>query len=114
MLPLLLLQYLMHTLPMTVIQRKSLPLTERDLADLAKLRTSADHRAALAALVALDLPEGTSESRILHAVLEAGLKAVRERMQEDGYAALAADPEHIAYHAARRSHRRRPAWADEE
>ncbi len=93
--------------------RKSLPLTDRDLDDLARLRESPMLRDALAALAQVRLTESTSEASLLHTVLVAGLRAVQERAQEAGYAELGDDyrTEDVQRRAAAR--RRRPAWADE-
>lgn len=91
--------------------RKSLPLSERDLRDLANLRRSPSHRAALAALAGSDLSDTSSEAAVLHAVWEAGLKAVLERVEEEGYEQMATERDLVARKAVAR--RRRPAWADE-
>lgn len=91
-------------------KRKSLPLTSRDLEDLARIRSSVAHRAALADLVDSQVDEGASEASVLQAVFEAGLRAVRDRVEAAGYAQMAADMDAAARRA---SARRRPAWADE-
>lgn len=91
--------------------RKSLPLTARDLEDLATIRSSVAHRAALADLVESQLSEGASEARVLQAVFEAGLRAVRHQVEESGYAQLAAEMDATTRQASAR--RRRPGWADE-
>lgn len=97
----------------TSLIRKSLPLTDRDLEDLARLRESTVLQDALAALAQTRLTEPTSESALLHTVLVAGLRATQERAQEAGYAELGA--EYVAEDAERRrtARRRRPVWADE-
>ncbi|MFT4189647.1 MAG: hypothetical protein QM621_13860 [Aeromicrobium sp.] len=91
--------------------RKSLPLTERDVRELAALRASASHRAALMDLSGVDLTEGSSEAAVLHAVWEAGLKAVLERLEDAGYAEMAAERDQDRHQRVAR--RRRPEWADE-
>jgi hypothetical protein len=98
------------------IRRSSLPLTERDLADLDKIRNTPSERAALEDLASVSFaPEGRSEAEsvFLHAVLLAGIRAVRERAEEASYEADAAAYE--AEDAERRAtaHRRRPTWAAE-
>lgn len=99
----------MATLPRST--RKSLPLSERDLVDLATLRSSEQYREALSRLGGQQVTAATSEAVVLHAVWQAGLKAVREQLEADGYAELARDRhEESARQVARR---RRPAWADE-
>lgn len=94
-----------------VTTRKSLPLSERDLEDLAKLRGSMAHRAALSRLVDGDVSHDVSEAGLLRAVLEAGLRAVQVSVEEEGYAQIAADMDVAARRASAR--RRRPSWADE-
>ncbi len=97
------------------VRRSPLPLTERDLADLAKLRVEGPYRAALAHLASGELPEGElTESALLHAVFSAGLRAVREAAEEHSYAADAAS--YRAEDAERRAiaRRRSPTWADED
>jgi hypothetical protein len=98
----------------TTVARKSLPLTARDLRDLDILRGSPARRGALASLVDIEVGETLSEAQLLHAVLEAGLRAVEERIEEDGYARIAAERSETEQ-AARRAvaRRRRPSWADE-
>ncbi len=91
--------------------RKSLPLTSRDLEDLAKLRGSAAHRAALSRLVEAEISDGASEASLLHAVLEAGMRAVRHQVEESGYAQMATEMDPARRQAAAR--RRRPSWAEE-
>ena len=91
--------------------RKSLPLSARDLEDLAKLRGSEAHRAALSHLVGSEVGGDTSEASLLHAVLEAGMRAVQQQVEEQGYAQIAAEMDVTARQASAR--RRRPSWADE-
>ncbi len=98
----------------SVVRRPSLPLTSADEADLRLLKESPAYQQALARLSSQDLPPGdVKESVLLHAVFEAGLAAVRQLAESDGYTQLAA--ERAADDATRRrlSRRRRPAWADE-
>ncbi len=91
--------------------RKSLPLSARDISDIEKLRGSAARRAALSNLVAEDVAEDSSEATLIHAVFEAGLRAVAQEIEVRGYAELAQD-----YPMAERkkvARRRKPVWADE-
>lgn len=91
--------------------RKSLPLSQRDVDDLATLRRSARYRAALAKLSHEPVSEDSSEAALLHALVGAGMRAVSESVEEEGYEAMAAD-----YSIAQRkafARRRRPTWADE-
>lgn len=91
--------------------RKSLPLSSRDLEDLERLRNSPAHRQALAALVESEVDVSASEASLLHAVLQAGMRAVRHEVEEAGYAQLAAEADATA--RKRDARRRRPSWADE-
>jgi hypothetical protein len=99
------------------IRRPSLPLTRNDIADLEKIRSSSSERAALEDLadVAI-LAEGHSvaESVLLHAVFTAGLRAVREHAEAEGYRLLA--EEYEAEDAERRAvaRRRSPYWNQED
>ena len=94
-----------------VAARKSLPLSQRDLQALAQLRSSAEQRTALANLVDAAVTEHDSEASVLHAVLVAGLRAVRRQAEEEGYAQMAEQMETASRQAVAR--RRRPVWADE-
>jgi hypothetical protein len=95
--------------------RKSLPLTERDLADLERLRGHTPERDALADLVGIEV-ESVTEAALLHMIFTAGLRAIREKAEERAYASAAAD--RLASGAAsenrRIARRRRPGWADED
>jgi hypothetical protein len=95
--------------------RKSLPLTERDLAELERLRAETPERAALSDL-AEAVVEGVTEAALLHMIFTAGLRAIREKAEERAYATAAAD--RLAGgdtdEIRRIARRRRPAWADED
>ncbi len=91
--------------------RKSLPMTDRDLRDLDVVRRSVAHRAALSSLSREVVDEDSSEAAVLHAIMEAGMKAVTEQIEEAGYAQIAAEMDTPARKAVAR--RRRPAWVDE-
>jgi len=95
--------------------RKSLPLTERDLADLERLRGQTPERDALSDLAGVAV-EGVTEAALLHIVFTAGLRAIREKAEELAYASAAADrlASGEAEEIRRISRRRRPAWADED
>jgi hypothetical protein len=97
-----------------VIRRAQVPLTREDLDALSQL-DSEEGRCMLAGLAGTPT-EKLSESAVLHALLDLGLRRVAEARAEAGYAALAADPDYHAHAEAARAHRdrrRRPAWADE-
>src|ERR1700735_4428090 len=71
--------------------RKSLPLTERDLADLERLRRQTPERDALADLAGVVLVESVTEAALLHMIFTAGLRAIQEKTEELAYASAAAD-----------------------
>lgn len=91
-------------LPETVT-RKSVPLTQRDLDDIAKLRGDRRARTQLAVLAHAPVTETTSDAALLHTVLRAGLQAVQDRIDEESYRAEAADR---AWQAEQRRISRRP------
>jgi hypothetical protein len=95
--------------------RKSLPLTERDLAHLERLRRQTPERDALADLAGV-VVEGVAEAALLHMIFAAGLQAIREKAEEHAYASAAADrlASGEADEIRRVARRRRPAWADED
>jgi hypothetical protein len=99
---------------MTVEQalvRKSLPMSVSDLEAVALIQGSEHHRAVLMDLSWQPLGPDSSEARYLRALLAAGIAAVRERVESEGYATIAAgqDPD-LSRRAARR---RQPSWAHE-
>ena len=95
--------------------RKSLPLTERDLADLERLRGQTPERDALAELAGM-VVESVTEAALLHMIFTEGLRAIRERAEERAYASAAGDRlvGGEADERRRIARRRRPAWADED
>jgi hypothetical protein len=95
--------------------RKSLPLTERDLADLERLRGQTPERDALSDIAGVAV-EGVAEAALLHMIFAAGLQAIREKAEERAYASAAADrlASGEAQEIRRIARRRRPAWADED
>jgi hypothetical protein len=97
-------------------RRTALPLTARDLADLARLREPGPEREALRVLAPMvPATEELSEAFLCHALLEAGLRAVRDTAEEIGYAQLAAQEAASGEAAERRLiAARRPRWADED
>jgi hypothetical protein len=94
--------------------RKSLPLTEKDLADVARLRQETPEREALSEMAGI-VVEGVAEAALLHMIFEAGLRAIRERAEERAYASAAEDrlASGDTDEARRIARRRRPAWAGE-
>jgi hypothetical protein len=91
-------------LNMRVDHRASLPLTPRDVADLARLRETASVR------TRLSLPDGDlSEAALLHAVLVAGIQCLQDEAEERGYAELAGQYRNSAEGAERHKARRMPA-----
>ena len=95
--------------------RKSLPLTEKDLADVDRLRQETPEREALSEMAGIVIVEGVAEAALLHMIFEAGLRAIRERAEERAYASAAEDrlASGDTDEARRIARRRRPAWADE-
>lgn len=82
--------------------RKAVPLDDDDLVAIDAARTGG----ILAELAGEDAAR--SEASALHALVILGLRAVRERQELHGYAAMAAnlDDEDRAYYAAMRTRRR--------
>ena len=95
--------------------RKSLPLTEHDLADLERLRGQTPERDALSDLAGV-VVEGVAEAALLHMIFAAGLQAIREKAEERAYARAAADrlASGEAEEIRRIARRRRPAWTGED
>jgi hypothetical protein len=95
--------------------RKSLPLTERDLADLSRLRAATPERDVLAELAGVRI-ESVTEAALLHIIFAAGLRAIREKAEQRAYASAAADrvASGEADEIRRVARRRRPPWADDE
>lgn len=91
--------------------RKSLPLSDRDLHNLALMRDSGAHRAALAHLVDAEVTSESSEATLLHSVMEAGINAVQQQVEDQGYTQIAAEMDWESQRTVAR--RRRPSWADE-
>ena len=93
----------------TVARRASLPLTDRDLADLARLREpDGPWLRRLRAHAGED--KLGSEAQILHAVWVVGMDRLREEVLDEGYAALAAsydEPAEREYLAALQRRTRR-------
>lgn len=94
------------------VRRAQLPLTQRDLDDLAALNGPTPQREALQRLVTEDLADQSSESALLHALLELALARVREETEAAGYAELARHQDHAVRRQVAR--RRSPGWADDE
>jgi hypothetical protein len=95
--------------------RKSLPLTERDLADIARIRENTPEREALSEMADVVVVESVAEAALLRMIFEAGLRAIREKAEARAYASAAED--RLASGEAdetRQARRRRPAWASED
>lgn len=96
------------------VRRSPLPLTARDVEDLAKLRGERPAWKALWRLVRTDTPDDdVSEAALLHAVFVVGLRAVQEAAEEASYAADAATYEAEDTERRARARRRTPGWAGE-
>ncbi len=98
-----------------VRQRKSLPLTAENEAEIAKVLTTASYQQALEELsgrkiIDMDL----STAAVMHAIFEVGISAVRQQAEREGYAQIAmsmANPESREHRKVAR--RRQPAWSEE-
>jgi hypothetical protein len=95
--------------------RKSLPLSEKDLADIARLREETPEREALSEMAGV-VVESVAEAALLRMIFEAGLRAIREKAEERAYASAAEDrlASGEADETRRIARRRRPAWVDED
>ncbi len=100
-------------IPQPVARRVSLPLTEQDERELARLRHDPTYRAVLASLAAADaeITGDITESVLLHTLLRIGLTAVETAAQQAGYDELAAD--YQLDDRRRVARRRQPSWAGE-
>jgi hypothetical protein len=96
--------------------RKSLPLSEKDLADIARLREQTPEREALFEMAGVVIVESVAEAALLRMIFEAGLRAIRERAEERAYASAAEDrlTSGKVEETRRIARRRRPAWASED
>jgi hypothetical protein len=98
-----------------IVSRKSVPLTQRDLDDLEKLRqTGTPYGRALRELLNDDYQSPT-EAALLHLLLRMGIDLVAERALEEGYRQLAeatTEEEHEEMRTWARLHAE--TWADEE
>ena len=95
--------------------RKSLPLTEKDLADIARLRAETPEREALSEMAGIAIVESVAEAALLRMIFEAGLRAIHEKAEERAYASAAEDrlASGEADETRRIARRRRPAWVSE-
>lgn len=96
--------------------RKSLPLSEQDLIDIARLREETPEREALSEMAGVVIVESVAEAALLRMIFEAGLRAIREKAEERAYASAAEDRRASgeADETRRIARRRRPSWADED
>ncbi|MBV9097267.1 MAG: hypothetical protein JO079_04330 [Frankiaceae bacterium] len=97
-----------------VVRRPALPLTARDERDLATLRRETPEREALARLAGEAVPADASEGLLLHTLLAVALARVREEVEANGYAELAAQRTGEASERRAVARRRPPSWANEE
>jgi hypothetical protein len=96
--------------------RKSLPLTEKDLADMARLRAETPEREALSEMAGIVIGESVAEAALLRMIFEAGLRAIRDKAEELAYASAAEDrlASGETDESRRIARRRRPAWGTED
>ena len=100
-------------IPQPVARRVSLPLTEQDERELARLRHDPAYREVLAGLAGADaeITGDITESVLLHTLLRLGLTAVDSAAQQAGYDELAAD--YQLDDRRRVARRRQPSWSGE-
>ena len=87
----------------TRLPRLSLPLTDRDYADLEAISSSPESLRELGE----DLAPGSSKAAVAVAVFEEGLRSIKERMAMSTYAAMGADIEEQREAQAERRRRER-------
>lgn len=104
-----------HELAEPAKVRKSLPLTEKDLADIARLREETPEREALSEMAGVRIAESVAEAALLRMIFEAGLRAIREKAEERAYQSAAEDrlASGEADEMRRIARRRRPGWTAE-
>ena len=98
-----------------VKQRKSLPLTAENEAEIVKVLQTTSYQQALEELsgrkiIDMDL----STAAVMHAIFEVGISAVRQQAEREGYAQIAmsmASPDSREQRKVAR--RRQPAWSEE-
>jgi hypothetical protein len=97
-----------------VVSRKSVPLTERDLRDLERLRQPDTPQARALRELNGEVPSPT-EAALLQRLVELGLDLVDDQVREEGYRQLAAATTEEDLEERRALRRRQVrAWADEE
>jgi hypothetical protein len=97
--------------------RKSVPLHASDLQELQRVRLhGSDQAVALHELTGVELGERSSESEALHAIIEAGLKAIADKALQIAYARAVefdrTDPERQQWKKAMRTRRLRPFMSE--
>jgi hypothetical protein len=98
-----------------VVRRPSVPLTADDDLLLTAARSDPAFREELARLSGEDVAAGeVSEAAVLHALLLVGQRAVQERRDEAGYAAIAEQLQRESEERRVEARRRRPSWAAED
>lgn len=97
---------------MTVVVRKSVPLSDEDLERLNRLRASQTRRECLAALNHEPVAESVSDAALIQALMQAGMSAVDEQLELAGYLQLADERQEPERRAVAR--RRKPDWAAEQ
>ena len=100
-----------------VDRRVPLPLTADDLTRLDQLKKSLESRRALRVLSDEPVDGGSaspSEAALLHALVEAGWRALEHGVEEAGYAQLAAEDRASAAERRGEARRRQPSWVAEQ
>ncbi|HUW87437.1 MAG TPA: hypothetical protein VMW30_03570 [Candidatus Paceibacterota bacterium] len=98
-----------------VVRRTSLPLTEQNERDLSKIRESSSYQIALEQLSEMKVFNAKmSEAALLTAIFKAGIAAVRQRAELEGYAEIAASLSKVESKQQKTgARRRRPTWSEE-
>jgi hypothetical protein len=100
--------------PPAAPERNPLLLTPRELEDLDRLRSPGPERSALAELSGTQLDGDVAEPVLLHAVIAAGLRVVREAAEARAYAQAALERSAQQEKDRKAARRKRPATADKE
>lgn len=75
----------------TLTKRKNVTLAEGELEVVDRLRTRGSaEQSALRAIAGIELPANSSEAEGIRALIQVGLNCIEEKVNHDGYAALAA------------------------
>lgn len=93
---------------MTTVKRATVGLDKDDVADIEKIKEPGSlHNIAITSLTGATVGPPSSQSQLVHALVQAGRRAVEQQAEEIGYRRLAEfkknDPESQAWRASRRA-----------